>query len=109
MGSFRSGYSLLLQVARLGVRHPRIWSLVPLAMVAAGVFGFDRLAHHYEWGRGTAVFIGLLLLALFVVIVGPLTLLPSILASRAREINELEGVSADLLEHARRTGSVSTR
>ena len=101
---------VLLALVRFGVRHRRIWTALPFALLAIGVFGFARLADHYAWGSGTTFLIGTLMLAIFVMVVGPLAVLPDIL----RKMERVPGSSQLLRDledaaHKLQTGSVSTR
>lgn len=71
------------------MRYPRAWKIAPYLLLAAGVFGFLRLADHNGWSGGVTVLIGALMLALFVMIVGPITMLPAVI--RSQEGNEPGG------------------
>jgi hypothetical protein len=108
-------------VVRFGLSHPRTWAILPLALLAVGVLGLGQLANHYSWGDGTTLLIGVLTLCLFVVTVGPLTLLPRTLVRQARGETSTAPITG-LMEALRRSvteagetrakeyeGSVSTR
>ena len=84
MGRLRRRHLVLLQMVRFGLRHPRLWAAFPIILLAAGVLGLGKLSNHYAWGGGTTLLIGLLALSLFVVTVGPLSLLPRTFARQAR-------------------------
>lgn len=71
------------------MRHPRAWKIGPYLLLIAGVFGFLRLADHYEWTGGVTALMGGLMLMLFILIVGPLTLLPEL--QRARDEGRTSG------------------
>jgi hypothetical protein len=104
MGSFWRRLLVFLAVGRLGMRYPLAWRLGPFFLLAVGVLGFTLLADHYEWTGGTALLIGLLMLSLFVVIVGPLTLLPNIYRRMAELDQAGKGLGAlldDMLESLR--------
>jgi hypothetical protein len=99
-------------MVRFGVRHPRIWALLPFLVIAGGVFGLARLADAYGWGSGTTFLIGTLMLATFVMVVGPLIALPRALRKTGGPerpvVNLMEALKASV-EEAERSRSVSTR
>jgi hypothetical protein len=89
------------------MRHFRAWKVAPFLLLAVGVFGFLRLTDHYAWSGGVTVLIGVLLLALFVVILGPL----AVAAEVSRQREELLKGSVELLdalvESAHKTSSTT--
>jgi hypothetical protein len=102
MGGLRGSRLVLLHMVRFGLKHPRLWAVSPFLLIAAGALGLARLSDHYAWGGGTTLLIGLLALTIFVMTVGPITLLPQILL-RARVRQQREShASLDLMEALRR-------
>jgi hypothetical protein len=102
-------------MVRFGVRHPRIWALLPFVFLAGGVYGLAKLADHYAWGSGTTFLIGALILTVFVMVIGPLAVLPRALKKAAVDspgspavVNLMEALRASV-EEAERGRSVSTR
>jgi hypothetical protein len=96
-------------MVRFGIRHRRIWAVLPFVLLAFGVVAFAQLADHYAWGGGTTLLTGVLMLCLFTMIVGPFAVLPSVLqkmgtgAPSSRLLDDLQTAAREL-----QTGSVST-
>ena len=77
MGRFRSIHVLLPAMVGFGLKHRRVWAILPFLLLAVGVFGFARLSEHAEWSGGTTFLVGTLMLMLFVILVGPVAVLPA--------------------------------
>lgn len=98
---------LLVPVARLGVRHPFVWRVLPFLLLASGAFAFAWLGDHYAWGNGTRLLIGLLALALFVLIAAPLALLPDLRRRRDEEMEAEFQAGESMMEDLR--ADIATR
>jgi hypothetical protein len=84
---------------------------MPFPLLVVGAWAFARLANHYDWNGGTRLLIGLLFLALFVLIVGPVTLLPDLRRKREESLEASERMAEALKREARQRQApgVSTR
>src|SRR5438067_8347592 len=102
VGGFRRRHLVLLRVVRFGLKHRFVWGVLPFVLIAVGALGLGQLSDHYAWGGGTTLLIGLLALCLFVVTVGPLTLLPATLVRAERKPATASG-PLDLMEALRRS------
>jgi hypothetical protein len=107
---------VLPAVVRFGVTHPRLWALVPFLLLAGGVYALATLADHYAWGNGTTFLIGALMLVIFVMVIGPIAVLPRALKKattdgpqRPAAVNLMEALRASVEEAGGHVGSVSTR
>src|SRR5688572_9609633 len=115
MGYLRRRSLVLPTLVRFGIRHPRVWAVLPFLLLASGVWGLATLSDRYEWGSGTTFLIGALALTIFVMVVGPVAVLPKALKRAAAErphrasVNLMEALRASVKEAGSHRESVSTR
>jgi hypothetical protein len=90
---------------------------MPFVLLAAGVYGVAQLSEQAAWGGGTTFLVGLLAFMLFVVVVGPVAVLPSAVKDSVDREEDDTSVT-DLMDALKRSvaelessrrGSVSTR